>query len=262
MISHLGWVNHDSNCDSDSSEDSLTAADLAVLEDHELLSSREDDPSDSHSPQSCSSDYDSDSDSAIAPPFSPVMTKPFQDTLSDVLQDAPSQSDDGSTSLDASTAMPLFSVDANQPAIGNGVNQLDTLVEQLIPHDVGNDVLEPLNPVIAETPTEGLASHTEEDTSQGSTTWNGFKLVGDNIDKNYRQSLHRVDKKTTSIHYFHHYAMRDCVDFSGCSETLPTNPIDVEKFIINMDDLAKLHDVVLMSRYKACIARVFSLCLL
>ena len=151
---------------------SLTAADLAVLEDHELSLSREDYPSDSHSSQSCSSDYDSDSDSAIAPPFSPVMTSPFHNTMSDVCHDAPSQSDDGSTSLDASTAAPLFSVDANQPAIGNGVNQLDTLVEQLIPHNVGNDALELLNPVIAEAPTEVLASHTEEDTSQGSTTWN------------------------------------------------------------------------------------------
>ena len=222
MFIRLGWVNHDSSCDSDSSEDSLTAADLAVLEDHELFLSREDDPSDSQSSQFCSSDYDSDFDSAIAPPFSPVMTTPFHDTLSDVFQEAPSRS-----------------------------------------HDVSNDALEPLNSVIAETPTEVLASHTEEDTSQGNTTWNGFKLVGDDIDKNYRQSLHGVDKKTTSIHYFHHYAVCDRVDFSGCSETLLTDPIDVEKFIINMDDLAKLHDdVVLMSRYKACIARVFSLCLL
>ena len=40
MIIRLGWVNHDSSCDSDSSEDSLTAADLAVLEDHELFLSR------------------------------------------------------------------------------------------------------------------------------------------------------------------------------------------------------------------------------
>ena len=37
MINRLEWVNHDSSCDSDSSEDSLTAADLAVLEDHELF---------------------------------------------------------------------------------------------------------------------------------------------------------------------------------------------------------------------------------
>ena len=205
MFIRLGWVNHDSSCDSDSSEDSLTVANLAVLEDHELFLSREDDPSDSQSSQSCSSDYDSDSDSATALPFSPVMTTPLHDTLSDVFHYAPSQSDDGSTSLDSSTTTPLFSVDANQPAIGNGVNQLDTLVEQLIPHDVGNDALEPLNPVIAETPTEVLASHTEEDTSQGSATWNGFKLVGDNIDKNYRQLLHRADKKTISIH---HYAVQ------------------------------------------------------
>jgi len=51
----------------------------------------------------------------------------------------------------------------------------------------------------------------------------------------------------------------DRVDFSGCSETLLTDSIDMEKFIINMDDLAKLHDevIVLMSRYKACITRVF-----
>ena len=32
--------------------------------------------------------------------------------------------------------------------------------------------------------------------------WNGFKLVSDNVDKNYYQSFNRMDKKTISIHCF------------------------------------------------------------
>ena len=80
--------------------------------------------------------------------------------------------------------------------------------------------------------------------------WNGFKLVGDNIDKNYRQSFNRMNKKTTSIHYFHYYAVRDRIDLSACSEAPPTAPIDVQKLIVDMDDLAMLNNdvIVLMSR--------------
>ncbi len=36
--------------------------------------------------------------------------------------------------------------------------------------------------------------------------WSGFKLVGDNIDKNVRPSLQRLTHQTRSLHHFHSYA--------------------------------------------------------
>ena len=35
--------------------------------------------------------------------------------------------------------------------------------------------------------------------------WSGFKLVGDNIDKNVRHTYQRLGQETMSLHYFHHF---------------------------------------------------------
>ena len=58
-----------------------------------------------------------------------------------------------------------------------------------------------------------------------------------------------MDKKTTSIYYFYYYGVCDHIELSACSEALPTAPIDVEKLIVDMDDLALLNNdvIVLMS---------------
>jgi len=41
------------------------------------------------------------------------------------------------------------------------------------------------------------------------TAWSGFKIVGDNIDKNLRRSYQRCDRQTVSLHYFHSCAVGD-----------------------------------------------------
>ena len=51
--------------------------------------------------------------------------------------------------------------------------------------------------------------------------WHGFKLVGDNIDKNVRASYQCIFHTTQSLHYFHSYAVLDSIDFSGLSDELP-----------------------------------------
>jgi len=63
-------------------------------------------------------------------------------------------------------------------------------------------------------------------------------------------SLFRVNKKTTSIHYFHFYAVQDHIDLSSCSEALPNAKIDVDKLRIDLEDLKLLNNdvIVLMSR--------------
>lgn len=46
----------------------------------------------------------------------------------------------------------------------------------------------------------------------------GYKIVGDNIDKNIRASFQRIDHQTKSVHYFHIFAAKDRIDFSGLSQ--------------------------------------------
>ena len=52
----------------------------------------------------------------------------------------------------------------------------------------------------------------ESELSVGSQKWTGFKIVGDNVDKDIRPSFQRIDYRTRSLHYFHAYAMLDRVD--------------------------------------------------
>lgn len=49
-------------------------------------------------------------------------------------------------------------------------------------------------------------------------SWYGFKIVGDNIDKNFRRTFQRVDYQTVSQHYFHSFAMKDRIDLSHFSD--------------------------------------------
>ena len=70
--------------------------------------------------------------------------------------------------------------------------------------------------------TEILGLYCDDSMSADGRVWNGYKLDGDNIDKNYHQSFNRMDKKTTSIHY---HAVCDYIDLSACPEAPPTVPI-------------------------------------
>ena len=51
--------------------------------------------------------------------------------------------------------------------------------------------------------------------------WHGFKIVGDNIDKNLRPRHQTIDKQTQSLHYFNCYASLDRVDLSSFSSDPP-----------------------------------------
>ena len=85
---------------------------------------------------------------------------------------------------------------------------------------------------------------------QSIAIWNGFKLVGDNIDKNFHSSFHRIHMKTTSIHYFHFYAVRDRINFSSVSDAPRSDPIDVTRLLVNLTDVTQFNDdaIVLISR--------------
>lgn len=81
--------------------------------------------------------------------------------------------------------------------------------------------------------------------------WNGFKIVGDNVDKNLRRSFQRCDRTTVSLHYFHVCAVRDRVDFSSLSNIRPTDVlIDPITFLPNTADLNSIKEEfqILVSR--------------
>lgn len=52
--------------------------------------------------------------------------------------------------------------------------------------------------------------------------WTGFKIVGDNIDKNIRPSFQRVNHQTVSLHYFHSCAVSDRINLLSLSDIAPS----------------------------------------
>ena len=52
----------------------------------------------------------------------------------------------------------------------------------------------------------------------------GFKIVGDNIDKTVRPRHVRLDRQTQSLHYFNSYAVKDRVNLTDRSDTVPDPP--------------------------------------
>lgn len=63
---------------------------------------------------------------------------------------------------------------------------------------------------------DALVSVEEEEVNE--VQWNGFKIVGDNIDMNVVPRHKRIDKQTKSLHFFQTFAARDCLDLSSASE--------------------------------------------
>lgn len=65
-------------------------------------------------------------------------------------------------------------------------------------------------------------SQQPEDEASVQCSWNGFKIVGDNIDKTVHASFQRSNDLTQrSLHHFHAFAVRDRIDFSDLSDSQP-----------------------------------------
>ncbi len=63
--------------------------------------------------------------------------------------------------------------------------------------------------------TKDMERSGERCAEQSVEQWPGFKIVGDNIDKNVRPSYQRLDRQTQSLCYFHSYAVRNNLDLSA-----------------------------------------------
>ena len=85
---------------------------------------------------------------------------------------------------------------------------------------------------------------------------NGFRLCGDNLDKNVDRHHLRSDKRNQSLHYFHAYAVENRIDVSQLSDVCPniSEITDIENAAKSMlpkhrDDLfIKENIAVLISR--------------
>ncbi len=83
-----------------------------------------------------------------------------------------------------------------------------------------------------------------------------FHICGDNIDKGIKPHYMRVGQdKPQDIHYFHHYAVLDRIDFSHLSDqVLPTLQTDVNQVALSLlpivdDDLdLRRNTCVIISR--------------
>ena len=87
--------------------------------------------------------------------------------------------------------------------------------------------------------------------------WNGFKIVGDNLDINIRPRFKRLDNATVSLHFFQSYAVRDRINLSSASEDInpflekPVSDLPVKSLLPSVSD-----DVALLSNLSVLIGRV------
>ena len=78
----------------------------------------------------------------------------------------------------------------------------------------------------------------------------GFVIVGDNLDKNFRPSHQREDRRTQSLHIFHSCAIKNRVDVSSLSDKPASAVLSVQLFLLDSEDVTKvLQDLeILISR--------------
>ena len=82
--------------------------------------------------------------------------------------------------------------------------------------------------------------------------WKGFKIVGDNIDKNFRRTFQRIDYQTRSFHFFHSFAVLDRVDLSGVSDLPKPGIIELTKVLPTQTEIQELKKTltILVARYE------------
>lgn len=98
-----------------------------------------------------------------------------------------------------------------------------------------------------------LGYHNEVVSPTCNFSWCGYKLVGDNIDKNIHPRHETLDHRTQSLHYFNCYAVKDRCDLGSFSDLKPFpnfSQVDLTQLLpqkIDLDDILK-NMVVLASR--------------
>ena len=81
--------------------------------------------------------------------------------------------------------------------------------------------------------------------------WHGYKIVGDNVDKNVTPRFQRYEKRSQSLHYFHAYASRDRINMACLSNEQPATTLpDANCLLPLTEDISSLKEElsVLLSR--------------
>ena len=156
-------------------------------------------------------DFSDFSDSPSPPPFSPLGISCLGSTSS------------SSSSSSASCSSSESSFPPSPCSSGNYAT------EESDPHPAGTD----------------LPTGTHQPPCQ---PWSGFKIVGDNIDKNVRPRHQTLQCRTQSLHYFNSYAVLDRCDFSGldslqesASASIDLLEFDVMKLLPSQRDIEQLN---------------------
>ena len=82
-----------------------------------------------------------------------------------------------------------------------------------------------------------------------------FRLVGDNIDKNVKPRDMRINSQTSSLHYFHAYAVKDRISFkhlSADATMIFPQDIDFNVFYPSVED-----NFQLVSNFETLVTRMF-----
>ena len=83
--------------------------------------------------------------------------------------------------------------------------------------DIVTPIFSPITPTAATSPTGDTQA-------QNAPTWQGFKLVGDNLDRTVHRRHQTHDAQTVSMHYFHYCGIMDRIDLSELSDKAPEKP--------------------------------------
>ena len=83
---------------------------------------------------------------------------------------------------------------------------------------------------------QGMTTSTAETTESSQEKWLGFKVVGDNTDKNIRPRHQSLEARTKSLHYFHAFAALDRINPSCLSEQRPNvDPMTLGSCYLHMN---------------------------
>ncbi len=80
---------------------------------------------------------------------------------------------------------------------------------------------EPCDPLQTQTESTEPEHMEGEDLTIATSGWFGFKVVGDNLDKNTRPRHQTIENRTVSLHYFNSYAVLDRINLSGVCDKRP-----------------------------------------
>ncbi len=84
---------------------------------------------------------------------------------------------------------------------------------------------------------------TDQSSNEYHPLWCGYKIVGDNVDKNIKPRYERFEIKSQSLHYFHAYAGKDIIDMTFLCDSQPApTQLDSTSLTPSSEDISTIQD--------------------